>query len=137
MNFQYYQAPLMGPPHSVLLRIIYYLIIEYESPFRLSNKNEQCNDTKQKMVEDKDECRIAFADMIMYLQREFGILPWKIEYNITDPFNSREHPTGCVVVEISEQRDKRIFKDISIRWNENPSGKSNPDAYQVCKKGKN
>ena len=95
MNFLYYQA--LDPPHSVLLRIIYYLIIEYESPFRLSNKNEQCNDTKQKMVKDKDECRIAFADMIMYLQRQIGVLPWKIEYNITDPFNSSEHPTASQI----------------------------------------
>ena len=56
------------------------------------------------MVKDKDECRIAFADMIMYLHREKGILPWKIEYNISDPFFSPDHPTGCVVVEISELR---------------------------------
>ena len=88
------------------------------------------------MVKDKDECRIAFADMIMYLQREKGVLPWKIEYNITDPFNSPDYPTGCVVVEISEQRAPLIFKEISIRWNERPSGKSHPSAYQICKKGK-
>ena len=123
-----------------MLRIIYYLVIEYESPFRLSNKNEQCNDTKQIAIKDKDECRIAFADMIMYLQREKGVLPWKIEYNISDPFTSAEHPTGCVVVEILEQRifkDKPpIFKEMSIRWNDNPSGKSHRCAYQICKKGK-
>ena len=93
------------------------------------------------MVKDKNECRIAFADMIMYLQREIGVLPWKIEYNITDPFNSPDPPTGCVVVEISELRilpypNPPIPKEISIRWNESPSGKSHTCAYQICKKGK-
>ena len=88
------------------------------------------------MVKDKDECRYAFADMVIYLQREIGVLPWKIEYNITDPFNSPDYPTGCVAVEISEKRTERISKEISIRWNEYPSGKSHPSTYQICKKGK-
>ena len=91
------------------------------------------------MVKDKDECRYAFADMVIYLQRKVGVLPWKIEYNITDPFNSPDHPTGCVAVEIPEELQKRtehISKEISIKWNENLSGKSNPSAYQICKKGK-
>ena len=79
---------------------------------------------------DKLECRIAFADLLVHMTREIGILPWKIEYNISDPFYSTNHPTGCIAVEILERG-----KEISVRWNESPSGQSSPIAYQVCKKG--
>ena len=87
-------------------------------------------DNKSDVVVDKHECRIAFADMLVYIPRVIGIAPWRIEHSISDQFSSPKYPTGCIAVEISERG-----KQISVRWNENPSGQSSASAYQICKKG--
>ena len=70
-------------------------------------------------------------------------MPWRIEHNINEPFNSPDYPSGCVAVEIEGGYYIEYFhstmvlgKKMSIRWNENPSGKSNVFAYQICKKGR-
>ena len=94
---------------------------------------------------DKNECRVAFADMVLYLQRELGIMPWGIEYRINEQLNSPDYPTGCIAVEIPDGEEIiewetgstiTIGKEISIRWNENTSGRPHVSAYQICKTGK-
>ena len=111
---------------------IFHFIIDYDPRYWLSEKGAQCNDNKSDVVVDKLECRIAFADLLVYIPKELEVFPWKIEHNISDQFNSPDHPTGCIAMEIS---DSDRGKEISILWNENPFGKPSPSAYQVCKIG--
>ena len=109
---------------------IFHFIIDYDTRYWLSEINTQCIDNKSDVVVDKLECRIAFADMLVYIPKDVGFFPWRIEHNISDQFSSTKYPTGCIAVEISERG-----KEISIRWNESPSGQSSSSAYQVCKIG--
>ena len=107
-----------------------YFILAYVSPYWLSNENGLCIDTKNETVKERMECRIAFADMTLYLQTELGIAPENIVHQIDESRSSDEYPNGCIVEIIT---DDEVFA--KVRWNESPNGQRHPSARQICKKG--
>lgn len=104
-----------------------YLILGYISPYRPSGLNGLCSDNNNKTVEDKHECRIAFADMVDYLQSVFLANPYDILHTIDEPFTSNSHPSGCII-----QISGSTF---TVRWNDISNGNRDSSTHQICKNG--
>ena len=106
-------------------------MLEYKSPYWLSEKNTLCNDTRNETVKDKIQCREAFADIIDVLIKGFQAIPAYIEHNINDQFVSPNYPSGCIVV-IERFGTDRKYR---VKWNEISNGSRNDITYQICKTG--
>ena len=104
-----------------------YLILGYISPYRPSGLNGLCSDNNNETVEDKHECRIAFADMVDYLQSIFQAAPRNILHKIDVPFTSNSHPSGCII-----QKSGSTF---TVRWNDISNGNRDSSTHQICKNG--
>ena len=90
--------------------------------------NGLCDDEKNETLEDKHECRIAFADFAEFLQNpQFQINPDNIEHKIDESFSSNSYPSRCII-----QRSGSIF---TVRWNEISNGNRESSTRQICKNG--
>ena len=108
-----------------------YQISGYISPYWPSEINRLCSDNNNETVEDKHECRIAFADMVDYLQREFQADVNNIVHKIDEPFTSNAHPSGCII-QRSGSGSRTTF---TVRWNDISNGNRDSSTHQICKNG--